>query len=105
MGENFTSAYERTNLPRDKKQIENKLYNLRKEQKISRDYIYNLYEIAMNLDPFIIEMKLLPELEDLMSKSRKLNCQIKMNICYLFMTIIQNYALICVLLVVKAIDL
>jgi hypothetical protein len=67
MGENFTLAYERTNLPRDKKQMENKLYNLRKDKKISRDFIYNLYEIGLNLEPFILEMKLLPELEVIMS--------------------------------------
>jgi hypothetical protein len=67
MGEDFTLAYERTNLPRDKKQMENKLYSLRKEKKISRDFIYNLYEIGINLEPFILEMKLLPELEVIMS--------------------------------------
>ncbi len=73
MGENFTHAYERIDLPRDKKQMENKLYNLRKEKKISRDFIYNLYEIGINLEPFILEMKLIPELEVIMSNFFRFN--------------------------------
>ncbi len=54
-------AYESSEIPRDVKQIGNKLYNEWKKNKISRDFIYNLYEISVNLDPFVLKLKLLPE--------------------------------------------
>ncbi len=62
-------AYESSEIPRDVKQIENKLYNERKKNKISRDFIYNLYEIGVNLDPFVLELKLLPELQIIFGKN------------------------------------
>jgi hypothetical protein len=67
--ENLSLAYESSEIPRDVKQIENKLYNERKKNKISRDYIYNLYEIGVNLDPFVLELKLLPELQIIFGKN------------------------------------
>jgi hypothetical protein len=61
-------AYESSEIPRDVKQIGNKLYNEWKKNKISRDFIYNLYEIGVNLDPFVLELKLLPELQIIFGK-------------------------------------
>ena len=63
LGDNYASAYERLLLPKDTKQISNKLYALRKTEKLSKDSIYNIYEIAMNLEPFVFEFKLIPELQ------------------------------------------
>ncbi len=63
IGKDHLLAYEQTHLPRDTKQMENKLYNLRIKEKISRDDIFNLYEIGINLETFIKELKLLPELQ------------------------------------------
>lgn len=61
-GDEFPPAYERTHVVRNTMQVYNKIKNLKSEKIISRDHIYNLYEIGINLEPFIKEYKLIPEI-------------------------------------------
>ena len=48
--------------PRNLKQIRDIQHNERKKEKISKDFIYNAYELGLVLDDFIIKFELLPEL-------------------------------------------
>ena len=63
IGREFVQEYQDTYFPSNPKQIANVQYREKQKEKISKDVIYNCYEIAINIKNYIISLKLIPELQ------------------------------------------
>lgn len=60
-GENFDKIYEKSHLPKSSDQIKDRLKYSRQKERISKDEIYSLYQIVLNIPEFILKFEILPE--------------------------------------------
>ena len=60
--------YQRCYFPKNPEQIKNKLKYERSKERISKDFIFNVYELSLTLKDYIIQMKLIPEIQIIFSK-------------------------------------